>query len=33
VAPLTDPDNEQLTTLVAADIGPVDVGDPGAAAD
>jgi hypothetical protein len=32
VAPLTDPDNEQLTTLVAADIGPVDVGDPGAAA-
>lgn len=29
LAPLTDPDNEQLTTLVAADIVPVDVGRPG----
>jgi SpoVK/Ycf46/Vps4 family AAA+-type ATPase len=32
VAPLADPDNEQLSTLVAADIVPVDVGQPGAAA-
>jgi Holliday junction resolvasome RuvABC ATP-dependent DNA helicase subunit len=32
LAPLTDPDNEQLSTLVAADIAPVDVGDPGSAA-
>ena len=28
VAPLADPDNEQLTTLIAADIVPVDVGGP-----
>jgi hypothetical protein len=28
IAPLEDPDNEQLTTLIAADIVPVDVGRP-----
>jgi Holliday junction resolvasome RuvABC ATP-dependent DNA helicase subunit len=32
VAPLADPDNEQLSTLIAADIAPVDVGDPGSSA-
>ncbi len=31
VAPLTDPDNEQLTTLIATDIVPVDVGAPAVA--
>ena len=30
VAPLTDPDNEQLTTLISTDIVPVDVGAPAA---